>query len=145
MSAFIVSQEQTIFTADQVLEANNVMADLEMFTEDFLLPFKEASLMESDLDPENPSSPWMVEGQKILLGGSEEELSDLSVTDIVVPFSDLGDFKPSVTGSGNCGALVTTCCFPQVGQQSRVPGSSSYPSSTTGTPLMPTLSTRPRS
>ena len=123
MSAFIVSQEQTIFTADQVLEANNVMADLETFTEDFLLPFKEASLMESDLDPENPSSPWMVEGQKILLGGSEEELSDLSVTDIVVPFSDLGDFKPSVTGSGDCGALVTTCCFPQVGQQSvsRVP------------------------
>ena len=116
VSAFIVSQEQTIFTADQVMQANNVIADLELFTEEFLLPFKEASMMESDLDPENPSSPWMIEAQKILLGVGEEELSDLSVTDIVVPFSDLGDFKPSVTSSGDCEALVTTCCFPQVSQ-----------------------------
>ena len=71
-------------------------------------------MMESDLDPESPSSPWMIEGQKILLGAGEEELSHLTVTDIVVPFSDLGDFKPSVESSGDCGALVTTCCFPQV-------------------------------
>ena len=56
----------------------------------------------------------MVEGQRILLGASTEEMAKLSVTDIVVPFSDLGDFKPSVESSGNCGALVTTCCFPQV-------------------------------
>ena len=52
--------------------------------------------MESDLDPESPSSPWMIEGQKILLGAGEEELSHLTVTDIVVPFSDLGDFKKAL-------------------------------------------------
>jgi len=113
VSAFIVSQEDTIFTADQVQEANNVLADLAVFTEDFLVPFAETSMMESDGDLDNPSSPWMIEGQKILLGATEEELAELSVTDIVVPFSDLGDFKPSVESSGDCGALVTTCCFPQ--------------------------------
>ena len=114
MSAFIVSQEEAIFTADQVQQANMVIADLGVFTKDFLVPFVETSLMESDGDLDNPSSPWMIEGQKILLGATEEELTQLSVTDIVVPFSDLGDFKPSVESSGDCGALVTTCCFPQV-------------------------------
>lgn len=114
VSAFIVSQEETIFTADQVQEANDVIAELGVFTEDFLVPFAETSMMESDGDLENPSSPWMIEGQKILLGATEEELAQLSVTDIVVPFGDLGDFKPSVESSGDCGALVTTCCFPQV-------------------------------
>ena len=114
VSAFIVSQEEALFTAEQVLEANTVIADLGVFTEEFLVPFVETRMMESDGDPENPSSPWMIEGQKMLLGATEEELAQLSVTDIVVPFSDLGDFKPSVESSGNCGALVTTCCFPQV-------------------------------
>ena len=114
VSAFIVSQEEALFTAEQVLEANTVIADLGVFTEEFLVPFVETRMMESDGDLENPSSPWMIEGQKMLLGATEEELAQLSVTDIVVPFSDLGDFKPSVESSGNCGALVTTCCFPQV-------------------------------
>ena len=115
MAAFIVSQEEELFTADQVQEADTVIADLQLFTEEFLVPFVETRMMESDGDLENPSSPWMIEGQKILLGATEEELAQLSVTDIVVPFSDLGDFKPSVESSGDCGALVTTCCFPQVG------------------------------
>ena len=114
VSAFIVSQEEALFTAEQVLEANTVIADLGVFTEEFLVPFVETRMMESDGDLENPSSPWMIEGQKMLLGATEEEVAQLSVTDIVVPFSDLGDFKPSVESSGNCGALVTTCCFPQV-------------------------------
>lgn len=114
VSAFIVSQEEALFTAEQVQEANTVIADLGVFTEEFLVPFVETRMMESDGDLENPSSPWMIEGQKMLLGATEEEVAQLSVTDIVVPFSDLGDFKPSVESSGNCGALVTTCCFPQV-------------------------------
>ena len=113
VAAFIVSQEGNIFTADQVTEANSVIADLAVFTEEFLVPFAETRMMESDEDQDNPSSPWMIEGQKILLGATEEELAQLSVTDIVVPFADLGDFKPSVESSGDCGALVTTCCFPQ--------------------------------
>ena len=114
VSAFIVSQEEALFTAEQVQEANTVIEDLGVFTEEFLVPFVETRMMESDGDLENPSSPWMIEGQKMLLGATEEEVAQLSVTDIVVPFSDLGDFKPSVESSGNCGALVTTCCFPQV-------------------------------
>ena len=42
-----------------------------------------------DGDPEHPSSSWMVEGQRILLGASTEEMAKLSVTDIVVPFEVL--------------------------------------------------------
>ena len=42
-----------------------------------------------DADPEHPSSSWMVEGQRILLGATTEEMAKLSVTDIVVPFEVL--------------------------------------------------------
>ena len=42
-----------------------------------------------DGDPAHPSSSWMVEGQRILLGASTEEMAKLSVTDIVVPFEVL--------------------------------------------------------
>ena len=81
----------------------------------------------------------MVEGQRILLGASTEEMAKLSVTDIVVPFEvlnctactvlcnnvlhctdivvplkDLGDAKPSVEQSEECDAMVTTYSQPQV-------------------------------
>ena len=144
MAAFIVSQEEELFTADQVQEANTVIEDLGVFTEEFLVPFVETSMMESDGDLESPSSPWMIEAQKILLGATEEELAKLSVTDIVVPFADLGDFKPSVESSGDCGALVTTCCFPQVSSQSPVSLTLLSYFSTSGARLTPTLSTPPR-
>ena len=48
VSAFIVSQEEALFTAEQVLEANTVIADLGVFTEEFLVPFVETRMMESD-------------------------------------------------------------------------------------------------
>ena len=75
MAAFIVSQEEELFTADQVQEANTVIEDLGVFTEEFLVPFVETSMMESDGDLESPSSPWMIEAQKILLGATEEEVA----------------------------------------------------------------------
>ena len=57
----------------------------------------------------------MMEGQKILLGATEEEVAKLSVVDIVVPFEDLGDAKPSVNKTEACGAVVTTYSQAQVG------------------------------
>ena len=58
----------------------------------------------------------MMEGQKILLGATEEEVAKLSVVDIVVPFEDLGDAKPSVNQTETCGAVVTTYSQSQVEQ-----------------------------
>ena len=55
-----------------------------------------------------------MEGQKILLGATEEEVAKLSVVDIVVPFEDLGDAKPSVNKTEACGAVVTTYSQAQV-------------------------------
>merc|ERR1719322_2040164 len=108
VAAFIVSQEVSLFNEEQVENALAEIHNLEAYTQDFLQPFIETSLMESDHDPENPSSSWMMEGQKILLGATEEEVAKLSVVDIVVPFEDLGDAKPSVNQTETCGAVVTT-------------------------------------
>ena len=58
----------------------------------------------------------MAEGQKILLGATDEEVTKLSVVDIVVPFEDLGDAKPSVNQTETCGAVVTTYSQSQVEQ-----------------------------
>ena len=75
---------------------------------------KNMLLTYSDGDLENPSSSWMIEGQKIILGATEEEVSKLQVINKVVPFEDLGDAKPSVEETETCGALVTTYAQPQV-------------------------------
>ena len=114
IASFIVIQEYELFNPEQVEAALNNLEELELFTEDFLQPFMMTSLMETDLDPENPSSSWMIEGQKILLGATEEEMAKLSVVDIVVEFSDLGETKPSVEKTEECGGLVTTYSTPQV-------------------------------
>ena len=58
----------------------------------------------------------MAEGQKILLGATDEEVAKLSVVDIVVPFEDLGDAKPSINQTETCGAVVTTYSQSQVEQ-----------------------------
>ena len=56
----------------------------------------------------------MIEGQKIILGATEEEVAKLQVANKLVPFEDLGDVKPSIEATEECGALVTTYCQPQV-------------------------------
>ena len=56
----------------------------------------------------------MVEGQRIILGATEEEMTGLTVRDIVVPFEDLGDAKPSINQISDCVAEVTTYSQPQV-------------------------------
>ena len=50
-----------------------------------------------------------------MLGATDEEVAKLSVVDIVVPFEDLGDAKPSVNKTEACGAVVTTYSQAQVG------------------------------
>ena len=62
-----------------------------------------------DGDPEHPSSSWMVEGQRILLGASTEEMAKLSVTDIVVPFEVLYCTAVMYCTVLYCTALYCTC------------------------------------
>ena len=52
------------------------MENLYSFTLDFLTPFAIASAMEND---GTNTSTWMIEGQKILLDATEEEMANLEV------------------------------------------------------------------
>ena len=52
------------------------MGSLHEYTSKFLVPFSAASAMEND---GTDSSPWMIQGQKILLDATEEELANLEV------------------------------------------------------------------
>ena len=56
--------------------AESVMENLYSFTLDFLTPFAIASAMEND---GTNTSTWMIEGQKILLDATEEEMANLEV------------------------------------------------------------------
>ena len=94
------------------------MVNLHEYTSEFLVPFAAASAMEND---GTDSSPWMIEGQKILLDATEEELANLEVwpevflnptdwtqvVDFVVPFSDLGDAKPQVNSTSACQVKIS--------------------------------------
>merc|ERR1711915_821081 len=110
--SFIILQAQELFTEDDMSVAYSIQNELIRYTNDFLVPFATASLMETD-GANIPSSSWMLEGQKILLSASEEELANLVVIDFVVPFEDLGDAKPGVNYSAECQALVSTFSQPQ--------------------------------
>ena len=52
------------------------MENMHKYTSEFLVPFAAASVMEND---GSDSSPWMIQGQKILLDATEEELANLEV------------------------------------------------------------------
>ena len=52
------------------------MENLYSFTLDFLTPFAVASSMEND---GTNTSTWMIEGQKILLDATHEEIANLEV------------------------------------------------------------------
>ena len=112
MASFIVKQKQDMFSEDQISIALETQSQLLRYTNQFLVPFATASFMETD-GAEVPSSSWMLEGQRILLAASEEELTNLEVIDFVVPFEDLGDAKPGVNSSTECQALVSTFSQPQ--------------------------------
>jgi hypothetical protein len=107
VAAFITVQSAELIPETQVTAAQDVMDTLHAFTEDFLTPFAIAFKMEND-DGSPPSSSWMIEGQKILLAASPEEMTSLDVIDFVVPFEDLGDAKPAVNSSAECQAVVST-------------------------------------
>jgi len=100
---FLILQNQAAFDAETIAAAVSKADELKAATELFLGPMIETSLMESD----GQSSSWMVRGQQIL---SEATMEDgMEVIDIVVPFEDLGDFKPSVVADGCNNAKVYTC------------------------------------
>jgi len=110
VAAFITVQSRELFTENEVAEAARVMENLYSFTLDFLTPFAVASSMEND---GTNTSSWMIEGQKILLDATDEEMANLEVTDRVVPFEDLGDGKPGIDMTDFCTATVSTLCQPQ--------------------------------
>jgi len=110
VAAFVTVQSQELFTDEEVSTAESTMENLHKYTSEFLVPFAAASAMEND---GTDSSPWMIQGQKILLDATEEELANLEVVDFVVPFADLGDAKPQVNSTSACQAVVSTMCQPQ--------------------------------
>jgi dienelactone hydrolase len=112
VACFIVRQKEEMFSEDQLIIALETQSQLMRYSSRFLVPFATASLMETD-GAEVPSSSWMLEGQRVLLAASEEELTNLEVIDFVVPFEDLGDAKPGVNSSTECQALVSTFSQPQ--------------------------------
>jgi len=112
VASFIVLQKEDMFTEDEFSMAIETKEELRRYTGEFLVPFATASLMETD-GADVPSSSWMIEGQRILLDASAEELSNLEVIDFVVPFADLGDAKPGVNSTTDCQALVSTFSQPQ--------------------------------
>lgn len=112
VAAFVTLQSPELFTEEEVTIAAATSATLRAYTEEFLVPFAAAALMETD-GAETPSSSWMIEGQKIMIGLTEDELEKLEVVDYVVPFEDLGDAKPKVNQTGFCQAWVSTYSQPQ--------------------------------
>jgi len=112
ISAFITVHASQLFSEEEVSAAKDIMDMVSAFTEEFLQPFMAASIMETDGE-EIPSSSWMIEGQKILLAASSEELTNLEVTNLVVPFADLGDAKPGINSTFECQAVVSTFSQPQ--------------------------------
>jgi len=112
MVSFIILHQEVLFTEEEVNTALEIHSRLKIYTEEFLEPFAATSRMETD-NADVPSSSWMLEGQRIILGATEEELENLEVIDFVVPFSDLGDAKPGINSSMDCQALVSTFCQPQ--------------------------------
>jgi len=114
VASFIKLQRPDLFTDEDVTNAQVLMEELLVFTEEFLQPFAAASLMETDpsTDPLT-SQNFMIQGQRVILGASDEELEKMLVVNYVVPFEDLGDFKPSVDSTVACEATVSTCSQPQ--------------------------------
>lgn len=109
VTTFITLALPNWFTEEETAMAQLVQDNLRVFTEEFLEPFAATHLMETDpsLDPQT-SANFMLEGQRVILGASSEELASLSVINYVVPFEDLGDAKPGVDSSSSCQATVST-------------------------------------
>ena len=77
------------------------------FTDSFLEPFDQ--MKEFEQSSVQNVSKWVIEGQKIISGTLDYD--GITITNEVVIFSDLGDFKPSCNFDGACKAKVTTCVF----------------------------------
>ena len=112
VASFIILQRTDLFSEDDYSFALEINSRLTRETGEFLVPFATTSMMETD-GAEIPSSSWMIEGQKVLLAASEEELATLTVIDFVVPFEDLGDAKPGLNSTEECQAFVSTFSQPQ--------------------------------
>merc|ERR1712215_370478 len=112
VASFIIMQKPYLFSEEDQNIAFETQEDLTQYTAKFLVPFATTSLMESD-GATIPSSSWMIEGQKVLLGATAEELAKLEVVDFVVPFEDLGDAKPAINSTEECQSVVSTYSQPQ--------------------------------
>eukprot|EP00088_Acartia_fossae_P066944 TRINITY_DN8320_c0_g1_i1.p1 TRINITY_DN8320_c0_g1~~TRINITY_DN8320_c0_g1_i1.p1 ORF type:complete len:442 (-),score=86.14 TRINITY_DN8320_c0_g1_i1:90-1340(-) len=106
VAAFIVTQNQDIFEGSVVAESRELIAQMATFTETFLTPFRIAHAMEAEMGLDN----WMIRGQQILTGLTESE--GMVVDNLIVPFDDLGETKPSVEMTGDCAATIKTYSTP---------------------------------
>merc|ERR1712170_278765 len=92
--AFMVAAGYESFDPETVAEQLNIMNGLLEFTDEFLLPFEEMRLLEQNED--GTSSEWINNAQKIISGASDEDLTNLKVTNELVGFTSIGGVKPSV-------------------------------------------------
>ena len=93
------------FTPETVAEQLNIMNDLLSFTDQFLIPFEEMRVWETN--DEATESPWINHAQKIISGASDTDLDNMKVSNKLVGFTEIGGVKPQII-SANCSAQVET-------------------------------------
>jgi len=107
VATFIVNQNKDLFDAAIVKAAETIAVLLAEYTATFLAPFHMAYTMEAEMTDNN----WMIRGQEILSELTANE--GMMVDNLIVPFDDLGETKPSVEMTGDCTGSVKTYSTPQ--------------------------------
>jgi len=107
VATFIVNQNKDLFDAALVKAAETIAVLLAEYTATFLAPFHMAYTMEAEMTDNN----WMIRGQEILSELTANE--GMMVDNLIVPFDDLGETKPSVEMTGDCTGSVKTYSTPQ--------------------------------
>jgi len=105
--SFMILNAPDGFDAEVIANSELVMQEYQSFTDEFLEPFQKMKMLEQSLD--NSESKWVKEVQKVIGGVPNSDA--VSVSNIVVEFSDLGDFKPQLTQEGDCQVSITTCAY----------------------------------
>jgi len=107
VATFLITQSQELFDSALVESAIAHESELTAYTETYLAPFHLAHAMEAEMGPQN----WMIRGQEILTDLTNED--GMMVDNLIVPFDDLGDTKPSVEVTSDCAGTVKTYSTPE--------------------------------
>merc|ERR1711935_195853 len=104
VSSFITLQRPDLFTDEEVTSAATHQEELAVFTEEFLEPFTTAWLMETDPNTDPLTSEnFMIQGQRVMLGATQEEMEKLLVVYRSSHFGELYDPGPEGDVGGHPG------------------------------------------